>query len=42
MLGKLPKGRIEFRIMSTYTYLLIGFGVALIIVYFIVKKSQKQ
>jgi len=24
------------------TYILVGFGVALIVVYFIVKKSQKQ
>jgi hypothetical protein len=39
---QLPGGRIEFRIMTTYTYVLIGFGVALIVVYFIVKKSQKQ
>jgi hypothetical protein len=37
---QLPAGRIEFPAMLTYV--LIGFGVALIVVYFIVKKSQKQ
>jgi len=28
--------------MTTYTYVLVGFGLALIVVYFIVKRSQKQ
>ena len=33
-------GRIEFSLMLTYV--LVGFGVAMIVIYFIVKKSQKQ
>jgi hypothetical protein len=37
---QLPGRRIEFSAMLTY--ILVGFGVALIVVYFIVKKSQKQ
>ncbi len=37
---QLPGGRIELPAMLTYV--LIGLGVALIVVYFIVKKSQKQ
>jgi len=28
--------------MPTYEYVLIGLGVVLIVVYFVVKKSQKQ